>query len=190
MPRTCLCKKSWKRFMTRKMPSKWDMWQGFHFKYFLFSYGYHCSHNSYFINHNQDITEKIFGRLRNFQDGKPNTVRKIVNLRDFFLLLTLTFDAVPWSSRQHLSCCQHQRPHHWVWLHSGRLESRPSNRSENSHDHLPSKKWYFLSETRTKMWCAFLVWQRDCGHATHQRNRAQTQILRGILRGPSPKVTL
>ena len=37
-------------------------------------YGYHCNRTSYFIIKDNQITSKIFSRLRNF-DGSPNTVR-------------------------------------------------------------------------------------------------------------------
>lgn len=60
------------------------------------TYGYHCSHNSYFINHNQEVTQNIFGRLRSFKDGQPNTYAdklgdkfSIVSVRD----LTTGYDS-------------------------------------------------------------------------------------------------
>ena len=37
-------------------------------------YGYHCNRTSYFIINDNQITTKIFYRLRNFE-GSPNTVR-------------------------------------------------------------------------------------------------------------------
>ena len=40
-------------------------------------YGYHCNRTSYFIINDNQITSKIFYRLRNFE-GSPNTVSQIV----------------------------------------------------------------------------------------------------------------
>ncbi|XP_037948388.1 phosphoglucomutase-2-like, partial [Teleopsis dalmanni] len=41
-------------------------------------YGFHCTKVSYFLCYEQPVIERIFERLRNFQDGKPKTYPKSI----------------------------------------------------------------------------------------------------------------